>query len=263
MPHSTGTHMPAGNQTHAHDNSTKSLNGTDSKPGMKINGGKMGAKTPAPVTASSTCTYTVKSGDTLSGIGGKVGVSWQTLAQQNHISNPSYIYVGQKINYPCSGGGGGGGSPPVSPPSGGGSHSLDSTGINLIKGFEGWVPCYYKDPVGYPTIGYGHLIKSGDPYHPGTCLTQAQGEALLASDAQGFVNCVNGQNLKLNQHQFDALVSFAYNLGCGNLGQVSSAIRAGNYGGVCGIMEQYVHAGGQVLQGLVNRRRQECALFSS
>jgi lysozyme len=123
--------------------------------------------------------------------------------------------------------------------------------------------CYYKDAAGYPTIGYGHLIKAGDPYGPGTCISQDQGEQLLARDAQGFVNCVNGMGVSLNQHQFDALVSFAYNLGCGSLGGVKSLIASGNYGGVCGEIEQYVHAGGQVLQGLVRRRQAECNLFNS
>jgi len=65
---------------------------------------------PAPVTASS-CSYTVKSGDTLSGIGGKLHVSWQTLASENHIASPYVIHPGQVLHYSCgsSGGGGGGG----------------------------------------------------------------------------------------------------------------------------------------------------------
>jgi len=144
-----------------------------------------------------------------------------------------------------------------------GSLTLDQDGIDLIKGFEGWSSCYYKDVAGYGTIGFGHLVKSGDPYGPGTCISEQDGENLLASDAQSFVNCVNAMGVQLNQHQFDALVSFSYNLGCGDLSSVKSLLQAGNYGAVCAKIEQYTHAGGQVVQGLVNRRKAECNLFNS
>jgi len=76
---------------------------------------------PAPVKASGTCQYVVKSGDTLSGIGGRVGVSYQTLAQINGIANPSLIHPGQVINYPCGGGNPTPPPPPSSPPASGGS----------------------------------------------------------------------------------------------------------------------------------------------
>jgi len=66
-------------------------------------------KQPAVVT-SGLCTYTVKSGDTLSGIGGRVGVSWQSLAAQNHLANPNLIHPGQVLSYAC-------GSAPAPPPS--------------------------------------------------------------------------------------------------------------------------------------------------
>jgi len=212
---------------------------------------------PQPVTSSQTCVYTVQSGDSLSAIADSLGVSMDVLVSENGISNPNYIYVGQEISYPCDGGDGGGGGEDS------GSHQLDQAGINLIKGFEGWSACYYNDAAGYGTIGYGHLVKSGDPYAPGSCISEQDGENLLASDAAGFVNCVNAMQVALNQNQFDALVSFAYNLGCGNLAGVQSLLQAGNYAGVCGEIEQYVHAGGQVLAGLVSRRQQECALFNS
>jgi len=150
-----------------------------------------------------------------------------------------------------------------SDPSSGGALSLDQAGINLIKGFEGWSSCYYKDVAGYGTIGYGHLVKSGDPYGPGTCISEQDGENLLASDAQSFMDCVNNLGASLNQNQFDALVSFSYNLGCGALSSIKTLLQQGNYGAVCGKMEQYTHAGGKVVQGLVNRRKAECNMFNS
>jgi len=144
-----------------------------------------------------------------------------------------------------------------------GSHQLDQAGINLIKSFEGWKPCYYLDVAGKATIGYGHLIVAGDPYKPGSCISQQAGEALLAKDASRFVSCVNGMGVNLNQNQFDALVSFSYNLGCGALSSIKPLIAAGNYAAVCPKMKQYVNAGGKVVQGLVNRRAQECNVFNS
>jgi len=71
------------------------------------------APQPATVT-SSVCQYTVKAGDTLSGIGGRIGVSWQSLAQQNHLVNPSLIHPGQVLSYAC---GGSAPAPPTPPPS--------------------------------------------------------------------------------------------------------------------------------------------------
>jgi len=89
-----------------------------------------------PNTGKGTCTYTVKSGDTLSGIASQFGTSVSTLSSLNGISNPNMINVGQQIKYPCSGGSGGnsmpsgGGSMPSgggSMPSGGGSMPSGST----------------------------------------------------------------------------------------------------------------------------------------
>jgi len=69
------------------------------------------------------CSYTVQSGDTLSGIGGQLGIEWQTLAADNGISNANVIYVGQVIYYPCNASGGGGGNN-----NNGGDNSVDSSG---------------------------------------------------------------------------------------------------------------------------------------
>jgi len=238
---------------------------------------------------SGTCSYTVKSGDTLSAIASKYGTSVSSLSSSNSISNPNMISVGQQLKVPCkkgsgSGNGNGngsgngsmmgsmnGGSNNGSPSSSGGgcsggttgSHTIDQAGLSLIEGFEGWEACYYLDPTGNPTIGYGHLIVAGDGYGPGSCLTQAQGNALLAKDVQRFADCVNGMGVALTQNQFDALVDFTYNLGCGSLSGVQSLLKAGNCAGVCGEIEQYVHASGQVLPGLVTRRQKECQLFNS
>ena len=68
---------------------------------------------------------------------------------------------------------------------------------------------------------------------------------------------------QLNQNQFDALVSFTYNLGCGNLEDIAAYLNRNDFSGATSAMKQYVHAGGKVLQGLVTRRKEEVALFNS
>jgi len=162
------------------------------------------------------------------------------------------------------------GTPTPPPAPGGPCHTngkptgIGQAGLDIITKWEGIVPCWYKDPVGYPTICIGHLITHNE-YHSGQCLTKAQCQTLLRTDLGSYVSCVKTKiTAPINQNQFDALVSFVYNLGCGSLsGSLANTINAGNYGGACGIMKQYVHAGGKVLQGLVNRRNDECNLFNS
>ena len=89
-------------------------------------------------------------------------------------------------------------------------------GINLIKQFEGCRLTAYK-PVAtekYYTIGYGHY---GADVSPNMKITQAQADAYLVADLKRFEDSVNVTRLILNQNQFDALVSFTYNCGAGNL----------------------------------------------
>lgn len=68
---------------------------------------------------------------------------------------------------------------------------------------------------------------------------------------------------QLNQNQFDALVSFAFNLGCGNLREIADDLNKNDFTGATANMKQYVNAGGNVLPGLVRRRNAEVDLFNS
>jgi len=144
--------------------------------------------------------------------------------------------------------------------------SINQRGIDLVKSFEGWMACWYKDAAGYPTIGYWHLIKSGDPYKQGSCITTAQGEALLKSDLRSAENCVtNAVKVSLSGNQFSALVSFTFNLGCGNF-QSSTLLQRVNaraFNKVCEELVRWNKAGGKVLPGLTRRRQAECDLFNS
>lgn len=84
-------------------------------------------------------------------------------------------------------------------------------GLAVIKHFEGCELTAYLCPAGIPTIGYGH---TGEDVKLGDTITQAQADELLAKDVQRFENAVfNAVRFGLRQHEFDALVSFAFNVG--------------------------------------------------
>lgn len=73
----------------------------------------------------------------------------------------------------------------------------------------------------------------------------------------------NASYWQLNQNQFDALVSFAFNLGCGNLRNIADDLNKNDFSGATANMKKYVNAGGNVLPGLVRRRNAEVELFNS
>jgi len=133
-----------------------------------------------------------------------------------------------------------------------------TAGINLIKQFEGCRLTAYK-PVPtekYWTIGYGHY---GPDVTPGMVITQAQAEIMLGIDLQKYEQAVERYTpFPLSQTQFDALVSFAYNCGAGNLQQL---VKKRNALRVADAMLRYNKAGGKVLNGLTKRRQTEHDLF--
>lgn len=134
-------------------------------------------------------------------------------------------------------------------------------GLQLIRNFEGLRLSAYLDPGGVWTIGYGH---TGADVHAGLTITRERAEELLRADVAGAEACVAGAVVvPLTQGQFDALVSFVFNLGCGNL-QRSTLLELLNLGAYDRAAEEFgrwIHAGGVVLTGLVNRRAAELALF--
>ena len=138
-------------------------------------------------------------------------------------------------------------------------------GIALIKEFEGCELACYADAVGVPTIGYGHTVGLTQAHVGVKSITQEAAERLLREDDlpryEAGVSAV--VKVPLEQHQFDALVSFAYNLGVGALAS-STLLRKLNvkdYGGAASEFPRWVRAGNQVLPGLVRRRAAEQALF--
>ena len=90
--------------------------------------------------------------------------------------------------------------------------------MQLIKDFEGERLIAYQDSVGIWTIGIGHTGKvDGKNICQGMKITSQKSEELLKADIEYFENAVNKINFLLNQNQFDALVSFSFNCGIGNL----------------------------------------------
>jgi lysozyme len=136
-------------------------------------------------------------------------------------------------------------------------------GIALIKSAEGLRLKAYPDPGtgGLPwTIGYGSTLGVTRTM----IITEAQAELMLAADLVRFERAVERLvQVPLTQGQFDALVSFTYNVGEGNFTK-STLLRKLNAGDSEGAAEQFsrwVNAGGKVLPGLVKRRAAERALF--
>ena len=123
----------------------------------------------------------------------------------------------------------------------------------------------YRDAVGVLTIGYGHTSIAGHPMViPGMVITQQEADAILAGDLVKYEDEVlRTVHVPLSQCQFDALVSFTYNLGEGNLERLvfSSALNARAYGNVPIHMRLYDRAGGRVLPDLVRRRQAEAAMW--
>ncbi|NDW10456.1 lysozyme [Dysgonomonas sp. 520] len=87
-----------------------------------------------------------------------------------------------------------------------------NSGVDFIRSHEGLVLTAYKCPAGVWTIGYGHTkgVKQGDR------ITEKEAIEYLKEDLEDSEKAVSSQNLKLNQNQFDALVSFTFNVGSGN-----------------------------------------------
>ncbi|WP_397321946.1 lysozyme [Pantoea agglomerans] len=137
---------------------------------------------------------------------------------------------------------------------------VSNNGINLVKRFEGLELKAYRDSVGILTIGYGHThaVKAGD------IITGEQADAFLREDLQVAELTVNTNvKVKLTQGQFDALVSFVFNLGSGNFvkSTLIKKLNAGDYAGSADEFGKWVNAGGKKLPGLVKRRAAEREVF--
>lgn len=143
---------------------------------------------------------------------------------------------------------------------------ISNNGLNLIKQFEGLRLNAYDDGVGVWTIGYGTIkYPNGVRVKRGDKITQAQADQYIANDVATFERAVNMLvNVPLNQNQFDALVSFTYNLGATNLAASTllKKLNSKDYKGAAAEFPKWNKAGGKVMTGLVRRRKAEMELFN-
>ncbi|MEH4621306.1 lysozyme [Enterobacter roggenkampii] len=140
-------------------------------------------------------------------------------------------------------------------------------GIALIKQFEGCKLTAYQDSVGVWTIGYGWTQPvDGKPIRAGMTIKQETAERLLKTGLVRYESDVSRLvKVGLTQGQFDALVSFTYNLGARSLSTsiLLRKLNAGDYAGAADEFLRWNKAGGKVLNGLTRRREAERALFLS
>ena len=140
---------------------------------------------------------------------------------------------------------------------------LSTNGKKLIQSFEGLRLEAYKavQTEKYYTIGYGHY---GADVSRGSKITKEEADELFNQDVKRFVDGVDKRlKVKVNQNQFDALVSFAYNVGLGNF-QSSTLLKKVNLKDFDGASMEFARwnkSGGKVLKGLITRRNKEKALF--
>ena len=141
-----------------------------------------------------------------------------------------------------------------------------ASGRALIAACEGLRLSAYKDSVGVLTIGYGHTSAAGPPLvKVGMRLSgKSEADAILAVDLEKVEQQVSSRvSVPLDQHQFDALVSFTFNLGPGNLSRSTllRKLNAGEYRSASNEFKRWNKAGGKVLRGLTTRREAERLMF--
>jgi len=153
---------------------------------------------------------------------------------------------------------------------------MSENGLELLKQWEGFELKVYKDSAGLLTIGVGHLLTKSElssgkivingvtvKYANG--LTEQQALDLLSQDVQPAENTVN-TNVKvpLTQNQFDALVSFTFNVGGGAFkgSTLLKVLNQKQYTEVPAQLLRWTRAGGKVVQGLLNRRQNEIKLWN-
>lgn len=137
---------------------------------------------------------------------------------------------------------------------------ISNEGIAIIKKFEGCELTAYQDAVDVWTIGYGHTkeVKLGD------VITKEEAESMLLHELLEYCGHVdNAVDVELSQCQFDALVSWTYNLGPTNLksSTMLKFLNAENFEEIPTQIKRWNKAGGKVLEGLTRRREAEALLF--
>jgi len=143
---------------------------------------------------------------------------------------------------------------------------ITQEGMDLIKRFEGFSPTIYICPAGYPTIGYGHVVRGDERDLFADGINEEEARDLLQRDVRwaerGVLRLID---VPLTDGQFDALVSFTFNLGTGAL-QRSTLRRKVNreeHAQVPREFMRWVWADGRRMKGLIKRRAAEARSYSS
>jgi lysozyme len=153
---------------------------------------------------------------------------------------------------------------------------MSQHGLGLLQQWEGFELNVYNDSAGLPTIGVGHLLTkselssgkiaiNGVPVRYANGITQQQALDLLQQDLAPTTQAVtNGAKVQLSQNQFDALTSFAFNVGISAFtnSTLLKLLNQGQYAQVPAQLLRWTRAGGRVVQGLVNRRQNEIKLWN-
>jgi len=155
-------------------------------------------------------------------------------------------------------------------------NEFSENGLRLLKQWEGSRSVMYRDAAGLPTIGVGHLLTRSEmtsgkiviknqPVRYATGLSEQQIIDLLAQDVRPAALCVQTYVLvPLNQNQFDALVSFVFNVGQGAFrgSTLLKLLNQRQYAAVPDQLRRWTRAGGQVIHGLQFRRENEIKLWN-
>jgi len=154
--------------------------------------------------------------------------------------------------------------PEPTPPA---AQTTSAAGRKAITDREGNVLTAYQDSVGIWTIGVGHTSAAGLPkVAKGLKITAAESDEILSRDLKTFEAGVRAAvNVPLNQNEFDALVSLAFNIGVGAFSKSTlvKKLNTGDRAGAADQFGQWVKAGGKTLKGLVTRRQSERKQFLS
>lgn len=137
-------------------------------------------------------------------------------------------------------------------------------GLRLIRRFEGFSAVPYLCPAGYLTVGYGHVVKNPEAFRQP--ITEDEATEILALDIQNAEKAVLRLiTVPLTNGQFDALVSFTFNLGSGALQRstLRRKVNRENHAEVPAEFLRWVWAGGRKLKGLVNRREAESLMYGT
>lgn len=137
---------------------------------------------------------------------------------------------------------------------------LSDRGLEKTKEFEGLRLTAYQDSGGVWTIGYGHTGTA----KPDMMITQEKADELLRLDVHWAVSCVNNAvTVKVNQNQFDALVDFTFNIGCGAFrnSTLLRRLNAKNYAEAAEEFTRWKFVKGVEVAGLLRRREADKELF--